>query len=291
MSSKTPFIQFNFEKIRETGWPVIIGFIIAIAGFTSVVNLIVFPADVFRPVADVTAGLIQSTLIVNLIGLVIIVIGIIIFAGRLKGKDVGIIWPLIPKALVVTIGLWFATQIIGLVINIISGRGLGLDSMWQNTRLTVVIGSIIAQIFGNALLEEIEYRGFLLPQIFLKLNSRKFVLRRNYRIAAALVISQVVFSLSHIPNRLFLGEHFSEWPLDFFTLLGIGVLYGLIYLRTGNIFIAVGVHALANIPASLFISQNAAGNIILALGIVLLFLWRPVSRLLHFLDNPSVSEV
>jgi membrane protease YdiL (CAAX protease family) len=272
---KQPFISFQFEKLGEVSWPVVIGFLAAVAAFTSVVNLIVFPANPFVPAAEATAGLVQSTLIVGLVGFVVIVGGMFILAGGLKGTDVGLRWRLVPQALLVTFGLWVAVQIVGLIIRHASGAGVALDSIWQEESWTIVLGSLIAQIFGNALLEETEYRGFLVPQLFLKLKSLWFAERRNYRIAMALVISQVIFALSHIPNRLFLGVPVSEWPLDLFTLVGIGVLYAFIYIRTGNLFVAVGIHSLANVPASLFVSQGMASNVVLLAGLLLVFVWRP----------------
>ena len=272
MTEDRGFIDFKFERIRETGWPVIVGFFIAVAVFTSVVNLIVFPSNVFLPLAQVTAGLVQSTLIVNLIGLVLIGIGIILCAGKLKKGDIGIRFSVLSQAILTTLCLWAAIQLVGLIINVALGNGLVLDSVWQERGWTVILGALIAQLFGNSLLEEIEYRGFLLPQFFLKFKS--LASHRNHRIAAAVVVSQLVFSLSHIANRLYLGMPFSEWPLGFFTLLGIGVLFAFVYLRTGNLFIAVGVHSLTNSPVSLFISQEAAGNIALALGLILVFVWR-----------------
>ncbi len=275
---KEPFISFRFEKLPKANWPLIFFFLVAVTAFTSIVNLIVFRANFLLPAAEATSGLIQSTLIVSLGGFVLIVGGIFIYAGRLRKEDIGLRLKLIPQAAVVTIGLWIGLQIIGIVINLTSGKGLVLDSMWQEATWTVVLGAIAAQLFGNALLEETEYRGFLLPQLFHKLKAKWFTRHRNYRIAVALVISQLIFSVSHVPNRIFTGLPLSEWPLNFFTLLGIGILYAFIYLRTGNLFIAVGFHSLGNVPVSLFISQDLASNIVLVAGLVLIFLWRPSWR-------------
>ena len=136
MSHHRGFIGFEFEKIRETGWPAIAGFLIAVAVFTWLVNLVVFPSNVLLPLIQATAGLVQSTLIVNLIGLIIIVIGIIICAGKLRRGDVGIRFSLLPQAILTTLCLWAATQLIGLVINVVSGGGLALDSVWQGRRWT-----------------------------------------------------------------------------------------------------------------------------------------------------------
>ena len=102
---------------------------------------------------------------------------------------------------------------------------------------------------GNALFEEIAYRGFLFPQLYLRLagcgSARK-------RLGLALLISQGLFALSHIPNRIYLGMTPSEIALDLLMLLGWGTIYTLIYLRTDNLFIVVGIHALGNTPTTLF---------------------------------------
>ena len=98
------------------------------------------------------------------------------------------------------------------------------------------------------------------------------------RLVLALLVSQGLFALSHVPNRIYLGMKPDEIALDLLMLLGWGTLYALIYLRTNNLFIVVGIHALGNTPTTLFatvpaLSGDGASVLIytLVIGISLLF--------------------
>lgn len=274
MEHKRDFITFQFEKLRQATWLIIALFLIGKTAFSSFVNLVIFPSGVLSGISNATNGLVQPTLVVNLIGLLIIVIGVIVYLGKINKNEIGINLRLIPRALVITFIIWASVQIIGAIASIIQNGALVLDTSWQNASWQIALGLIIAQLAGNALVEEIEYRGFLLPQLFLKINGHSSIRSRRLKIALALFASQTLFALMHIPNRIYVGMSLSEWPLDLFTLLGIGVLYSFVYLRTGNLFIAVGLHSLANVPLSLFTSQEVARFIVLAIALLIVFLWR-----------------
>ena len=58
----------------------------------------------------------------------------------------------------------------------------------------------------------------------------------------------VLFVLSHIPNRIFSGYSLADIPLDFALLFAWGLFFTAIYLISGNLFLAIGVHALSNRP-------------------------------------------
>ena len=57
-----------------------------------------------------------------------------------------------------------------------------------------------------------------------------------------------LFILSHIPNRIFSGYTLADIPLDFVLLFGYGLLFTAVDLLSGNLFPAIGVHALLNRP-------------------------------------------
>ena len=149
---------------------------------------------------------------------------------------------------------------------------VALSAEWVNPAF--MVGLVLTQIFGNALFEEIAYRGFMFPQLYLRMTGLRA--RPWARLALALLISQGLFALSHIPNRIYLGMTPSEIALDLLMLLGWGTLYTLIYLRTDNLFIVVGIHALGNTPTTLFrtvplLSGDGASILIYTLVILFLF--------------------
>ncbi|HVU10895.1 MAG TPA: CPBP family intramembrane glutamic endopeptidase, partial [Phototrophicaceae bacterium] len=149
---------------------------------------------------------------------------------------------------------------------------VSISPEWANPG--VMIGMILTQILGNALFEEIAYRGFMFPQVYLRLSSLRD--RPWGRLIVALLISQGLFALSHIPNRIYLGMSPSDIAADLVVLLLLGALFTLIYVRTDNLFIVVGVHALGNTPTVLFTTApflTGDGASILIYTLVILWLF------------------
>jgi len=214
----------------------------------AVVNLVFFARGGFHPLASATGGLISGSLVASVVFTGVLVGGVILRLGGLRPRDVGILPRSIPQAALWIAGIWAAAQAVQLAVGLLDNVEVELRPEWANPGL--MIGILLAQVFGNALFEEIAYRGFLFPQIYLRLpNSRA-------RLALALLFSQGLFALAHIPNRIYLGMTLSEIALDQVMLIGCGVLYALVYLRTSNLFIVVGIHALGNAPTSLFTTST-----------------------------------
>lgn len=83
------------------------------------------------------------------------------------------------------------------------------------------------------------FRGFLLPQLYVKALAR---FRPGVALASALAGSQVLFALTHISHRIFI----LSWPMsdlaqDQLELVGYGFSYDAVYLVTGNTLISVGL--------------------------------------------------
>lgn len=53
----------------------------------------------------------------------------------------------------------------------------------------------------------------------------------------------------------------------------LGVVFALVYLRTGNLFIAVGLHALVNAPTLLFAGSSIPAMVMLAMVALVLLIW------------------
>jgi membrane protease YdiL (CAAX protease family) len=112
----------------------------------------------------------------------------------------------------------------------------------------------VDQLLFFAISEEIIYRGFLLPQLFLKFAQTKPASRIAFW--AALLISQAIFSISHIPHRLVNDTPIQEIPFQLLMLLISGLFFCYVYLRSQNLLVAVFVHALWNYP-TIMISSAA----------------------------------
>lgn len=278
------------EPIRRAPTRVVIAFIGAHFALITIVNLIVFAGEWLRPLAAATGGLITGTLVVNLILIATLVIGVMMLYGRQRPVDLGLIARRLPVGLAFPVGLWLTAQLVHGVAGWIAHGTITLDPAWQ-TGATALIGLLLAQIFGNALFEEIAYRGFLFPQLYFQFSGLRH--HRWWRIGAAVTTAGAVFALSHIPNRIYLGMSAGEIIPDLLMLIGWGLLYTLIYLRTDNLFLTVGVHALGNAPTTLLTTAPAlagAGASFLIYGMAALALFAfPLVRAAVRMQNAAHS--
>jgi len=261
---------------KEISTRVLVAYFVLAMALSTLVNLVLFPGTFFDPLARSSGGLINATLQANLLGLILFAV-FVFGLGRLRPVDVGLEWRKLPQALLVTALLWLGMQVAALVISLLRG-GVALDAVWAERGAGVVLGWLIGQLLGNALVEELLYRGLLLPQLFQKFK----IPGRGLRLAAAAAAMLALFVLSHIPNRIFMGYTVAEMLIDIPILLGYGLLFTIIYLVTDNLFVAVGVHALVNEPTLITALPFPAQLILLSLVVVMLVVWRRFNKQMVF---------
>ena len=266
----------TFEQTRPTGWGTLLLFGAATATYVTASVVVVEGGLLDEPVAA-THGLVDKALLCSAAALLVITGGILFGIGRLKPRDVGLLVARVPLALAVTLALWVLAQVAALIIGLIHTGGITLHHDWAENQATRVFGQVIGQLFGNALFEEIAYRGFLLTQVYLLLAAGS-VWSAKTRLIAAVAISQAFFALMHIPIRLHRGTEPAALPLNLLATVFVGVFFCWVYLRTGNLFIAVGVHALINKPTALLECVLAPQHVLLILVILMLLLWPLLTR-------------
>jgi membrane protease YdiL (CAAX protease family) len=282
------------DPIRGARRGTLIIFIIAHFALTAVVNLVFFAGNAFRPLASATGGLLTGSLIANLIFIAVLVGVIIVFGGRLRLSDLGLAPRRLPADLLAALGLWSAAQIIHLAAGWWTSGTVAINPEWMERGAGFMLGLLLMQIVGNALFEEIAYRGFLLPQLYLRLT--RLAAHPWARLLSALLISQAAFALSHIPNRIYLGMTPTEIGTDLLMLLGWGAFYSLIYLRSGSLLLVVAVHALGNAPTTVFASapQLIGGGeslLIYALALLAIFVIPALRRAVRpRLDADLIAE-
>ena len=214
-------------------------------------NLVVFPHRWLRPLSYATNGLLNVTFWANIIMLLAVVGGAIFILGHLKPRDVGLRLEDAGLAALFTVGLWASVNCFVAIGVVVNGASLVLDPGW--TKPMENAGLFVGQIFGNALYEEIVYRGFLTVQVYLLL--RRF--GRNLAMVLAVVAVQAIFATIHIPMLIVAGHGWAEVVAILPQLFIMGVALAIIYLVTGNLLIAVGAHALAD--AYMQIPRDATG--------------------------------
>jgi membrane protease YdiL (CAAX protease family) len=113
---------------------------------------------------------------------------------------------------------------------------------------TFWIGRFLTFTLGVALSEEVLYRGFFLGQFYQHIELEN----QDNRLALALLTSQALFAIIHIPARVMTwGTEPERLPLELFSLFGMGLAYAFIYLRTRSLVAAIVAHALVDLIVSL----------------------------------------
>jgi membrane protease YdiL (CAAX protease family) len=201
-------------------------------------------------------------------------------AGGARRDDVGLDPGLAPAAARLTGAVWAAATGATLAAAWMLGGGAALHPYWSTPGGAVVMGALLGALLGAAV-EEIVFRGMLLPQLYTRFG--RWEHRPRLRFAGALLLSQAAFGLVHIPSRMAAGRYDTAAAVvgDQVVLLLAGMFGAWIFLRSGNLYMAIGIHTLFNAPTTLFAAPAAAPWLggrasILALGVaaVLVATWR-----------------
>jgi membrane protease YdiL (CAAX protease family) len=155
----------------------------------------------------------------------------------------------IVPGLVVYLVAWALLQL-GLLAAVLRQHGnVELHPMWTSFGLPAVLGGVLAQLCGHALVEDTAFRGFFLPELRARLL-RPTSLVAFACAAVALVGSSLLFGLAHVPTMLLVqGASLAELVQRQAHFLSAGLALGLAYLATRNLFAVVGLHVLLNDPA------------------------------------------
>ncbi|WP_340007704.1 CPBP family intramembrane glutamic endopeptidase [Paenibacillus sp. FSL K6-0276] len=242
LSNKVTDMPSIFE-IKPTPLRFIVSLIFIHILFTLMVNLILFENGTLSIIAKSTSGWINETLAANLFGLVLEVVIFLCMIAKLSLRDLGLKKNKLLAGLIGTFLFWLAINIVDLCMTLLTHSSLSFnDDIFRNSN--VVFGELLGQIFGNALLEEVLFRGFLLVQIYLLLQR---INSNTSRIVYAMFISQSIFAAIHIPNRIYTGLVGMDFVYDFIILVILGVIFSLLYVLTNNLFFVIGVHSLMNV--------------------------------------------
>jgi len=231
-------------------------------------------ATISRPVYAATGGFVHPELAMNLawLGLVLLVLR----SESLTARDVGLRREVVGPALWSVLLVWVGAQMLLVTVTVVTtGRipQLAVTPLFSDG-VVVFAGLLVRELFGNSLYEEVLYRGFLTEQVRLHLGSLSGV-GPSSALALALTGSQALFAFVHVPVRLYQGATVPQTALSVAALFVVGLLFAVVYYRTGNLLLAVGVHTLSNFPVFVFGATAQWAVWLATLG--LLFVWPRLS--------------
>lgn len=228
-----------------------------------------------------SGGWIEPVLVRSQVVLVTFLLVVVGF-GRHRLTELG--WRLrqLPGGILVYLGAWCVLQLGLLAAVLRQGLELEWHPMWTRFGLPAVLGGVIAQACGHALVEDTAFRGFLLPQLRQRLVHAASLLVMLFFLSLAILGSALSFGLAHLPTRLLVHDS------DLRTLLveqghflSAGLALGLAFVATRNLFVVIGLHVLLNDPAPLVAVPGEVLNraiLVVFGGVVLLASVRRIRR-------------
>lgn len=165
---------------------------------------------------------------------------------RIRPKDIGITTSDLVKGIWAGFYIFLSINLIFLALSYLSTNTVTLSQSFSSIRLAAeAVGIFIFNILAGAFIEEAIFRAYLLPQLYLIIHQK--LKDQSTSLALAVVSSQLIFALSHLPEDVFkvtLPHNMAAY--NFLQLFVGGVIHALVYLRTRNLLFVTIVHAFIN---------------------------------------------
>jgi hypothetical protein len=211
------------------------------------VNLVANPAKLLSSLPAATGYVISPTFL-NYVPMFIIMGLLLVLVGRLRCNDLGLIRQRFLPALAWVLCTWIAAQLFFLLIHL---GDVSLDPAWHG-RVAERLGELVTgQMLGNALYEEVFWRAFVISQLVL-VSVHRMRWTFGKALTWAIILSTILFAVSHLP-------HDFAHDRSAMAILGLqaarlagGIIFAGLFLLSGNIFIAIGLHSLMNYSMALF---------------------------------------
>lgn len=208
-----------------------------------------------RAAESATRGLITGGFLLALAATGILLL-LIVLAGRIQPDDVGLHRDYLGRGIGVVAMTWGASQVIGVLPRVVANRPILLDRDFEHGSRWEIGGEFLSAL-GNATLEEIAFRGFLLIQLYLWLNRGN----RDEAVGTvgAAIITVLVACLAMLP-RTYPYPSLELAATDLAILVGGNLFLCWLYLRTRNLFFLIGVHTLLLAPSPVVAGPRGGGT-------------------------------
>ncbi len=259
------------DHVKESKWFLIIFAVVAGVGVQILLLKLLITLSIGPFLRDVTGGLVHPNLVVGALTSLFVIGGIVLWLGQLRPKDIGLSWAKLRAGVLVLLGMWMVVQVGVLVDALVTNEVRGPQVQVIDT---TQVGYFLVHLVLAGFLEETLYRGFLLPQFYLRLKRLGTQESHWLPVAGAVLGSSILFGGVHLIKVFF-------YDVTLVSLLphaGVGIIFGigaaLVYLRTENLFFSIGLHALFNFPLSLIGgSYNLPRFYVIIVAIAILIFW------------------
>ncbi len=228
-----------------------------------------------------TSGVVDSLGILSLLKIAFVCMGVIFWTGRFRSRHLGLEWSKFKTGILTTLFLWAMLQFAQAAYGLLFSSELGFQGTWQRTGSIQIIGGFFLYAIGKAFFDELTYRGLLLPQLHLK--CRRYInLDDRITLGLAVVISQTIYLIIQLPLISMFASTGISSAMTLTSLFFLSILNSLIYLRTKNLYIIIGMHALWYHPVFVAAPSIPHSFILVLLAIGFILIWP------HLPNSPSL---
>ena len=193
-------------------------------------------------------------------------------SSRLKARDVGLGRAGLLRGIGAALILWGVIQLTGFAIAPEAALNPALGRL---SSFGWLLNLLLGHYLPIAFVQEVVFRGFLLPQLYFKLGLGK------WRLPQALIISQTMFALSQLLYSWYWTPDQPIGWVQFGPQFVQGLASGLVYLRTRNLYFVIAIHTLLiGLPTSnLFETGLSTDRTLIFLTLLATIVWPiPVGR-------------
>jgi membrane protease YdiL (CAAX protease family) len=204
---------------------------------------------------------------IAVLGFAVIVPGGMLWWGGLRPRDIGLEWVRVPGALLATLAVWGMAQAGAAGLALFAGAPLAVDRSWMASGLAWTLLAMAGHVAMVVFPEEVVHRGFLFPQLSLWLKER-VDLPVVPSVLLGFLVSQALFALAHLP-LLSAAELANRAPESIGMTFVMSVVIATIYTMSRNLFLAMGIHLLINLPTPLVaVEPYMARLLVLCAGLI-----------------------
>ena len=177
-----------------------------------------------------------------------VIMGVMFWIGRVSPKAVGLSFEHLKNGLTAVCLIWGLIHVVQVIAYLTSESPLFSSLLITKQNPLLGFGAFAAFMLTKGLVDEIIYRSLLIPNLLHRIQ-RWFAAPYAVLLGTAIFTSQALYVL--IQTALFPIHGEDGFLTSLFWMAIVSLLSTFIYIRTGNIFIAAGIHTLWFFPVLL----------------------------------------
>ena len=230
--------------------------------------------------STLTNGLIHPIFVLSLLKIGFIILGVTFWIGKFTKHHMGLTAMRFRMGVISTFFFWSFMQLIMVFIGSFSAEGVTLLAGESDHTPLHLVGVFLLFAFSKAFYDETVYRAFVLPQFHLKV--KRFIdLPPMHTLLIAVVASQLVYVIIQMPLISTIIDEGTSLTLTFISLFLLSILNAVVYLRTHNVFICIGLHALWYYPLFVVRAPIEQQYLLVAIALGLVLIWPMLPKNAH----------